>query len=127
VDCKAPWLVFGLVVVTVVIVGCIALALLLPGPVSANGMHGLQAQRDCSWCGVQRSEPGSPIATLGVLFLLAAPLLLFTLLGGGLAWFVRSSRPLPVSPSLNCPNCGRRASPDWQVCPYCAGKLEIGS
>jgi hypothetical protein len=72
-----------------------------------------------------------PFAWLGMIFMWIVPVGFLTLLILGVVWLFRqvsgSSGPVAAPPQAppgkTCPNCGRPAQADWQLCPYCGQAL----
>lgn len=132
-DQRSKWIVFGLIGVAVIVVGCLILALLgvavgwgTWGP-SGPHMRGDRMEGICPWCGgAEYQTPWSWVRTgLLVLFVLALPLGLIALLVVGGVWLARSTKPTSshVDESLACPNCGKEVEPGWKVCPNCGERL----
>jgi hypothetical protein len=72
-----------------------------------------------------------PFGWLGMLLWMVIPIGLFILLLlGGIRLFgglVNSNhtpaQPSALTPSQNCPNCGKPVQGDWKNCPYCGNSL----
>jgi hypothetical protein len=122
---RNKWLVFGLVGVGIVVVGCMLLALLVPllggGAHDRTRMGGEWQSENCPWCGDGRWGGGLGLVEILIIgfLILVVPLGLLALLALGIVWLVRSNRP-----TSECPNCGSRVEEDWKACPNCGERLE---
>ena len=128
---KINWtqvVVFSIVALLVFVVGVSLLS------VGLGGSWGLWG----GWGSGRMMGPGmmggwgfGPFAWLGMIFMWLFPLGLLALSILGIVWLVRQvSRPSgpvtgpPRGPAGGtCPNCGRPAQADWQLCPYCGQAL----
>jgi RNA polymerase subunit RPABC4/transcription elongation factor Spt4 len=111
-DQRSKWIVFGLIGVAVIVVGCLILALLGVavgwGTWGSSGPHmrGDRMEGICPWCGgAEYQTPWNWVV-------------------GGV-WLARSTKPTSphVDESLACPNCGKEVEPGWKVCPNCGERL----
>jgi RNA polymerase subunit RPABC4/transcription elongation factor Spt4 len=132
-DRRSKWIAFVLVVASVVVIGCLLLALLLPalgwGAWGSNApqMRGGRMGGMCPWCGGTGYQTpwGSVAGVVMMLFVVALPLALIALLIVGGVWLARSAKSTPArrDESLACPSCGREVEPGWKACPYCGERL----
>jgi RNA polymerase subunit RPABC4/transcription elongation factor Spt4 len=132
-DQRSKWIVFALVIASVVVVGCLILALLgaaLGWGASGSSVPLLRGDRMrgmCPWCGGRgvHTPWGSVGGVVIALFVVALPLGLIALLIVGGVWLARSaqSTPSPRDESLVCPSCGEEVEPGWKACPNCGERL----
>jgi len=124
---RNAWLIFGLIVIGVVLVGLLVWSFLPNfgwwGGMSRGGMMG----RGCPWCG--GSGFTTPVGFLASGLICLIPLGLLALIVVGIVWLVRSSGQQQGSAGrqeeqVYCPECGSAVEPSWKVCPYCGHNLE---
>lgn len=127
----ATWILLGLVIALVLLIGLALGAGLLGygfpvGLMGSRGTYGYPGGMMGGW-----SWGWGWILVMGLMMLV--PLGFLVLLVLGIVWLVRqaaspvaSAPPAPQPPAIGgvCPSCHKGVQDDWKTCPYCEQKLK---